>query len=389
MGEDLVLYRDLGGKYGLVDRHCPHRRADLSYGFVEECGLRCNYHGWLFDNDGRTLEQPFEDVANPDAHYRDKVRVKAYPIEAKAGLLWAYLGPQPAPLVPNYEPFLWENGFAQIVISEVPCNWFQGQENSIDPVHFEWMHRNWSIRLRGETGPYAPRHLKIAFDEFEWGHTYRRVTEDAGEDDPLWTVGRVCLWPNALFTGSHFEWRVPIDDENMLSVTWHFSRVPNEREPYIQGTIPTWHGPIKDALTGKWITSHVMNQDFVAWLGQGALADRTKEHLGTSDRGVIMIRKRYLDDIDAMARGEDPKAIVRDPAINRRIDLPIVNKDVFINGLPAGQYANKVNSVVARSYIFQVGQPEEVRQAWEDAMGFEREEPKGGVLELLSATRRA
>jgi 5,5'-dehydrodivanillate O-demethylase len=99
MGEDLVLYRDLGGKYGLVDRHCPHRRADLSYGFVEECGLRCNYHGWLFDNDGRTLEQPFEDVANPDAHYRDKVRVKAYPIEAKAGLLWAYLGPQPAPLV--------------------------------------------------------------------------------------------------------------------------------------------------------------------------------------------------------------------------------------------------------------------------------------------------
>jgi 5,5'-dehydrodivanillate O-demethylase len=132
-----------------------------------------------------------------------------------------------------------------------------------------------------------------------------------------------------------------------------------------------------------------MNQDFVAWLGQGALADRTKEHLGTSDRGVIMIRKRYLDDIDAMARGEDPKAIVRDPAINRRIDLPIVNKDVFINGLPAGQYANKVNSVVARSYIFQVGQPEEVRQAWEDAMGFEREEPKGGVLELLSATRRA
>jgi 5,5'-dehydrodivanillate O-demethylase oxygenase subunit len=255
-------------------------------------------------------------------------------------------------------------------------------------VHFEWMHRNWSIRLRGETGPYAPRHLKIAFDEFEWGHTYRRVTEDAGEDDPLWTVGRVCLWPNALFTGSHFEWRVPIDDEHMLSVTWHFSRVPNEREPYVQGTIPTWHGPVKDALTGKWITSHVMNQDFVAWLGQGPLADRTQEHLGTSDRGVIMIRKRYIDDIDAIARGEDPKAIVRDPAINRRIDLPIVNKDVFINGLPAEQYANKVNSVVARSYIFQVGQPDEVREAWEDAMGFEREEPKGGVLELLSATRR-
>ncbi len=93
MGEDLVLYRDLSGTYGLVDRHCPHRRADLSYGFVENCGLRCNYHGWNFDASGKCVEQPFEDVANPDARYRDKVRITAYPVEAKAGLLWAYLGP--------------------------------------------------------------------------------------------------------------------------------------------------------------------------------------------------------------------------------------------------------------------------------------------------------
>src|SRR5580658_5236910 len=83
MGEDLVLYRDLSGTYGLVARHCPHRRADLSYGFVEQCGLRCNYHGWLYDRDGRTLEQPFEDIANPEAHYRDKVHIKAYPVEIK------------------------------------------------------------------------------------------------------------------------------------------------------------------------------------------------------------------------------------------------------------------------------------------------------------------
>jgi len=389
MGEDLVLFRDLSGTYGLVDRHCPHRRADLSYGFVENCGLRCNYHGWNFDASGKCVEQPFEDVANPDARYRDKVRITAYPVEAKAGLLWAYLGPAPAPLVPNYEPFLWKHGFKQIVISEVPCNWLQGQENSIDPVHFEWMHRNWSVRLRGQTGPYSPRHTKLAFDEFEHGFVYRRVTEDTDENDLLWTIGRTCLWPNALYTGDHFEWRVPIDDENTLSVTWHFSRVPKEREPYVQATIPTWHGPIKDALTGKWITSHVMNQDFVAWLGQGVIADRTKEHLGTSDRGVIMVRKRFVDDIEAMTRGEDPKAVIRDPEVNRRIDLPIVNKHMFIDGLPAGEYVNGVNSPVARSYVFQVGQPDEVRRAWEDAMGFEREEPVGGVLELLAASRRA
>ncbi|MGH2364822.1 MAG: Rieske 2Fe-2S domain-containing protein, partial [Chloroflexota bacterium] len=86
MGEDLVLYRDKSGTYGLLDRQCPHRRADLSYGFVEECGLRCNYHGWLYDETGRCIEQPFEEIAHPEAHFKDKIRIKAYPVEAKAGL---------------------------------------------------------------------------------------------------------------------------------------------------------------------------------------------------------------------------------------------------------------------------------------------------------------
>src|SRR5579863_8209708 len=147
MGEGLTLYKDLSGTFGLVDRHCPHRRADLSYGFVEECGLRCNYHGWRFDEKGRCVEQPWEDVAAPEARFKDKIQVKAYRVEAKAGLLWAYLGPQPAPLVPDWEPFTWQNGFVQIVFADVPCNWLQCQENSIDPLHFEWMHMNWSVRL--------------------------------------------------------------------------------------------------------------------------------------------------------------------------------------------------------------------------------------------------
>jgi 5,5'-dehydrodivanillate O-demethylase len=104
-GEDLVLYKDMGGTFGLVDRHCPHRRADLSYGFVEDCGIRCNYHGWRFDEAGNCLEQPYEDVANPDARFREKIRITSYPIEPKGGLLWAYMGPQPAPLLPDWEPF--------------------------------------------------------------------------------------------------------------------------------------------------------------------------------------------------------------------------------------------------------------------------------------------
>jgi 5,5'-dehydrodivanillate O-demethylase len=370
MGEDLTLYKDLNGTFGLVDRHCPHRRADLSYGFVEQCGLRCNYHGWLFDEKGWCAEQPFEDMAAPGARFKDKVVVKAYPVEIRAGLIWAYLGPQPAPLVPNWEPFTWKNGFVQIVFADVPCNWLQCQENSVDPVHFEWMHMNWSVRLHDQLGPYSPRHLRLEFEEFDYGIVYRRIREGMSESDPMWKVGRVCLWPNALFPGDHFEWRVPVDDERTLSVTWAFSRVPKEREPYVQERIPAWRGPVSEA-TGRWVTSHIMNQDFVAWVGQGTIADRTKEHLGTSDRGVLMLRKRFLSDLDAIARGEDPKAVIRDAAINQCVPLPVAERRYLTEGVSREELLRHplLGRQVTEAYPFQLGQPEEVRKAYLEAMG--------------------
>ncbi len=370
-GEDLVVYKDLKGNFGLIDRNCPHRRADMTFGIPEECGLRCSYHGWMYDATGRCVEQPFEDIAAPDSGFRDRIRIKAYKVEALAGMLFAYLGPDPAPLLPNWEPFTWRNGFAQVVLSHIPCNWMQIQENSIDPVHFEWQHLNWSMRLAGRSGPYSPKHTKLAFDEFDYGFVYRRVREDTSEDDELWTVGRVCLWPNALFTSQHFEWRVPIDDENTLSVTWMFARVPKDREPYVQTSVPHWYGPLKDE-SGEWITSHVMNQDFVAWVGQGVIADRSKEHLGRSDRGIVMMRKRFMDDIDAIEAGQDPKATIRDPNLNRCVPLPIVGREHYVNGFTRDEMrANPVMaaSVTPSSYIFQAGQPEHVRRQMAEALG--------------------
>lgn len=371
MGEDLVLYKDLKGTFGLVDRHCAHRRADLSYGFVEECGLRCNYHGWLYDEAGLCIQQPYEDTAAPEAHFKDRVRLKSYPVESRAGLIWAYLGPQPAPLVPDWEPFTWQNGFRQIVFADVPCNWFQCQENSIDPLHFEWMHMNWSVRLAGEFAPYSPKHIKLAFEEFEYGFVYRRFREGMKESDPLWTIGRVCLWPNALFTGTHFEWRVPVDDENTLSVTWCFSRVPKERDPYVQERIPAWHGPVKDPNTGRWISSHVMNQDFIAWIGQGKIADRSKEHLGTSDQGILKVRKRFLNDLDALAEGKDPKGVIRDAETNRCVALPIAERRAATEGLTREELLKHpfLSQELVGGYPFQAGQPEEVRRLYREAMG--------------------
>ncbi len=369
MGEDLVLYKDLSGKYGLVDKHCPHRRADLSYGFVEECGIRCNYHGWQFDETGACVSQPYEDVANPGAKFKEKIRITAYPVEERGGLLWAYLGPLPAPQCPDWEPFGWTNGFRQIVFSEVPCNWVQAQENSIDPVHFEWMHANWSTRLDGKTGPYAPTHLKVDFDEFEFGYVYKRITEGQGENSPLWTVGRVCLWPNGFYLGDHFEWRVPIDDHNMLSVVWAFNHVPVERQPFVQDVIPSWESPIKDARTGRWISSHIINQDIIAWVGQGAVADRTQEHLGASDRGISMIRKQWFEDIEAVKRGEDPKGLIREEGRNARVPLPNASQRPYGRMSLDEMKRDPILSKSLKDFVFHYGQPPEVRRAFEEAMG--------------------
>jgi 5,5'-dehydrodivanillate O-demethylase len=232
--------------------------------------------------------------------------------------------------------------------------------------------------LSAADGDRSPTHLKVGFEEFEYGFTYRRILEGQSEQDELWTVGRCCLWPNCLFTGGHFEWRVPIDDANMLSVGWFFDRVPNEMEPFKQDRIPYWTSPIKDPLTDRWITSHIMNQDFVAWVGQGTVAYRTQEHLGESDRGVIMMRKRILEDAEIVARGGEPKGIIRDTEKNRCVRLPIIGRDFFLNG--SSQVEGETSRqrtpglVLRREFPFLTGQPEEVRAAFRRAMGLPEQE---------------
>ncbi|MDB5571827.1 MAG: phthalate 4,5-dioxygenase [Hyphomicrobiales bacterium] len=367
MGEDLTLYKDLSGTYGLVDRHCPHRRADLSYGYVEKTGIRCNYHGWLMNETGACIEQPYEDTANPNNKLKERCSIKAYPVREVAGLLFAYMGPLPAPELPVWEPFTWTNGFVEIVTADVPCNWFQCQENSCDPVHFEWMHDNWSIRQKGDLGPYSPSHLKVAFDEFEYGFTYRRQRVGQEEDNPMWTVGRVALWPNGFYLGSHFEWRVPVDDENTLSVTWFFTRLPHESEPYTPHA-HTWHGPIKQA-DGRWISSHVINQDIIAWVGQGAIADRTKENLGASDRGIALIRNRFFDEVEAVAAGREAKGTIRDPQKAKCVELPIATPKLFKDGMPRKEYLNHPYfGRRLRDFPWHFGQPTAVRDAFREAV---------------------
>ena len=370
-GENLVLYKDRGGQFGLVDRHCPHRRADMSYGWVEDRGIRCSYHGWRYDETGACVEQPYEDTASPKPS-KSGCEIKAYPVRECAGLLWAYMGPLPAPELPVWEPFTWANGFREIVLADVPCNWLQAQENSIDPVHFEWMHDNWSNVMRGADAK-APKHLKLKFEEFDHGFTYKRVREGQSEEDRYWTVGRVALWPNGFYLGRHFEWRVPVDDENTLSVAWFFVRVPKERDPYVQKRVPAWKSPIRDE-SGRWITSHVINQDIVAWVGQGAIADRTKENLRSSDVGISMMRNRFFEELEAIKAGRDPWGVIRNPNEAQGIPLPDMAREMNIVGIPLAEFQNDpLLRGRLKEFRHHIGQPAEVRREFEQAMGIAAE----------------
>jgi 5,5'-dehydrodivanillate O-demethylase oxygenase subunit len=131
-----------------------------------------------------------------------------------------------------------------------------------------------------------------------------------------------------------------------------------------------------DDKTGRWIDSHVMNQDFVAWVGQGMLADRTQEHLGESDRGVILMRKRMLEEAELVRNGGEPKAVIRDPHINKKVELPIIDRDFFLAGFSLSDVVEKRlgGPRYARNFIFQAGQPEEINQAYRAAMGIDRVE---------------
>src|SRR6266540_3742170 len=139
LGEDLVLFRDKGGRVGLLADHCSHRGASLLYGRVEERGIACAYHGWLYDVDGNCLETPAEPA---DSRFHLTVKHRAYPVREYAGLYWAYLGPLLAPVLPRYDAI---ELYPVKTIQDVPavdCNWLQVVENNVDQVHAFILHQD-------------------------------------------------------------------------------------------------------------------------------------------------------------------------------------------------------------------------------------------------------
>jgi 5,5'-dehydrodivanillate O-demethylase oxygenase subunit len=331
LGEDLILFRDRQGKLGLIAEQCPHRRASFLHGIPTERGIRCPYHGWEFSAQGRCLNQPNE-IDNPA--FREKVGTDAYPVEEMGGLLFAYLGPQPAPLLPRFDGFVMPGTMRMMGRVVLPVNWLQIMENSLDPIHTEWLHGHhyeFQKEQEGVKVAISAKHEKIDFREFEFGITKHRLLAGHSEDSDDWRIGHPIVFPNILAVGNgdeasryfSFQMRVPVDDTHTLHL-WYNAYVPPkgaEVAAHLLNTVHVYDVPYMDEH-GEFIVDNVDGQDMMAWVTQGPIADRTRENLGSSDKGVAMYRRVLRREIKKMQQGQDPMGIVRDPARNQRIDLP-------------------------------------------------------------------
>ena len=331
LGEDLVLFKDRQGRLGLIAEQCPHRRASFAHGIPTQEGIRCPYHGWEYNAQGKCINQPNE---QDKCAFRDKVSTDAYPVEEMGGMLFAYMGPQPQPLLPRWDGFVAQGTIRMMGRTILPINWLQIMENSLDPVHTEWLHGHHYEFLKEQEGvkvAISTRHLKIDFKEFEYGMTKHRLLEGHSEDGDDWKIGHPIVFPNMLAVGNgdeksryySFQMRVPVDDTHTMHL-WFNAYVPPkgaEVSPHLLDRVHTYEVPFKDD-SGEFIVDNVDGQDMMAWISQGAIADRTLENLGATDKGVVMYRRMLKREMEKVAAGIDPMGLVRDSSRNKCIDLP-------------------------------------------------------------------
>ena len=328
LGENLTLFKDRQGRLGLIGQRCAHRSVDLSHGIPQMEGLRCPYHGWLYDATGQCLDQPAED---PEHNFAARVKIPGYPVEELGGLIWGYLGPEPAPLLPRWDLFVYDNVFRVVGTTMLPCNWLQAQENSVDTVHTEYAHGMfgvYSLERLGITDPVVVdrfqrfvdrHHIKIEFKRIKYGIQKYRLTTGQDETAGSWTIGHPMVFPNYVLIGQagykEFQIRVPVDD----TTTWHLSYHVYFAGPGVeipeQSTIPTFEVPMRD------YPDYVLGQDIVTWPSQGAITDRSVEKLAETDRGLIMYRKMLEENIKIVEDGGDPMNVFRDPKENEFIEL--------------------------------------------------------------------
>jgi phenylpropionate dioxygenase-like ring-hydroxylating dioxygenase large terminal subunit len=347
LGEDLVLFRDRDGAYGLLGRHCAHRGADLAFGRCEDGGLRCPFHGWLFDVSGACLDQPAEPE---DSNFRHKVRQPAYPCVARGGVVWAYMGPHltpdgTPPDFPAFDCFAAPDAYVFAFKGLIDCNWLQALEVGIDPAHASFLHRffededvadAYGRQFRAATiGADIPMtrllrefpRPRLEVCETEYGlriAALRQLNEQA-----MHIRVTNMVFPHAVVIPMSQEmtitqWHVPVDDTHCywFAIFTSFAAPVDKARMRAQRlalyTLPDYaprqhrgndYGFDPDeqrdrTYTGMGEDINVHDQWAVESLGP--IQDRTAEHLGSSDKAIIACRKMLFRAIDAVAAGEAP-----------------------------------------------------------------------------------
>ena len=342
LGEDLILFRDESGRVGLIEPACAHRGTSLEYGWIEAGGIRCCYHGWVYDVEGRCIEQPGEP---PGSDFKNKIKLKSYPVRELGGMIWAYMGKGKPPELNNYHFLLRTDGERVYAGYVRECNYMQQLENGLDPVHATVLHGR---PVHGE--PAAPEWMErpefeVAANESMAYYVARRQGPKPGTEwhrevaylPPLLVVHHGGSLPGdpepAMVDVS---WRMPIDDTSTRSFTLRIYPAADGKPRQMQTDRPR-PAPLMRGTRKQYDMASINGQDTAAQVGQGAIVDRAREHLGHSDRGVIQVRKLWQKTIEASMRGEEPPNLIRDPAQN-----PVVHVDVIEKLVKAGEMKEHV-----------------------------------------------
>lgn len=341
LGEDLVAFRDTNGKIGLLGEHCAHRRASLFYGRVEECGLRCIYHGWKYDVDGNLLDTPAEPE---NSRLKEHVHHKAYPCHEVNGLILTYMGAKyRIPLVPNLPWFTLPRDHVSVGSKVfLECNWLQALEGDNDSIHSAYLHRRAS---QGDTEEAIARRnpARVKIDKLPWG--VRAATIYPVDDEREMVRTNTFIMPcigntprgqstNGLNAAVHTIYQVPADDYTNwrydLETWWDqtvddsyargdraevgpdFKSLYNRGNDYLIDRAKQKSGEVYCGVDAR---NHT--QDKMVTESMGAITDRTEENLGASDMHVIEVRRFLLDAVRNLAEGTDPPGVVWDPSENQ------------------------------------------------------------------------
>ena len=336
LGEDLVVFQDRSGQVGVLELHCSHRGASLEFGQVSERGIRCCYHGWLFNVDGRILETPGEP---PESTLKDRLYHGAYPTHVYRGVVFVYMGPfDKKPVFPVYDTFelpdfrQWK-GLRHLL----PCNWLQVKENVMDPAHLSFLHTIKGGGGRFSEGQGFSEELanmgELDYIQTPTGSAYIAIYR---VEDFIWIRSAEYIVPNIhQFTPSSLNarsevtfirptvthWAVPMDDTHTMCFRLRHVKEgerPREEVPGFDtgGVIFSEEGyghiGVGQASERPYEERQRLPGDFDAQVSQRPIAIHGLEHMATTDRGVTMLRNLVRRGIRTVEQGEDPFGVVRE-----------------------------------------------------------------------------